>query len=423
MTLANCAGRFGAATAVALALVACGGGSDEGIHDHEHTNIETGGRLVLIEKDSPAARVYELDTRNVLQTFTLANPPSAIYASPGKRYAMALQRTEGVTQVIDGGIWQEDHGDHLHDYRQAPQLSAFTIMGPRPTHYETHDALSLVFLDGSAEAGQNAGVRIFSDTSLGKGALEASLDLPIAMHGTAEPRGNYLLTTHRPPETTGTLPTQVDLYRRDGAGYAFVQRFEEPCPGLHGSFSNHDHSVFGCIDGVLVVTQQGETFTARKIANLPDIPADVRIGTIAGHHERPTMVGIASPGHLFEIDPAAGTMKRIAWAEGRTRRAHTFDREGANFLVVDDLGVTHVLDATQGFALRSSIATVSTMPAVAPFPAIAASGAQDKAFVTDPVGRAIAVVDLATLQVSEQLALDFSPSGLTWLGYSNQHAH
>jgi hypothetical protein len=171
------------------------------------------------------------------------------------------------------------------------------------------------------------------------------------------------------------------------------------------------------------VTQEGEVFSAKKIANLADMPSSVRIGTIAGHHGRVNFVGIASPGHLFEIDPVAGTMKRIAWADGRARRAHAFDADGANFLVLDDLGVTHVLDAANGFAIRSAIPTVSAMPAAAPFPAIVASSAAEKAYVTDPVGKSIVVMSIESLQVSERLSLDFSPTGIAWLGIAHHDEH
>lgn len=416
----NRTARGALVAAVVLTLSACGGSGGE--DEHEHTHLDTAGRLALLRDASPTVAIYDLDSKAVAKTFDMANAPSGIYSSPDRRYALALQREQNLVQIIDGGIWQEDHVDHLHDYKQEPQQLGFTISGSMPTHYETHDSLTAIFMDGLGSAGQKAGVRVISEASLGKGALEASLDLPIDMHGTAEPRGDYLLTTYRAAGTADTLPSQVELYRRNGATYDFVTRFTEACPALHGSYSNDSHTVFGCGDGVLVVTQQGEAFSAKKIANPPGLPAGVRIGTIAGHHERENFVGIASPGHLFEIDPAAGTMTSITWADGRTRRAHTFDAEGENFLVLDDLGVAHVMDAARSFAIRSAIPTVSSMPAAAPFPAMAASGADDKVYVTDPAARSIAVVDLERLQIAERLPLDFSPTGITWLGIGH-HAH
>lgn len=417
--------RLALTLAAAAALSACGGdgGGDDvaQVPPDVETHIDTAGRLALISADSASVRVYDLDSRSLARTFPLPNVPSAIHASPDRRYALAFQRTQDLVSFVDGGIWQEDHVDHLHDYMADPKLLPFALAGARPTHYEVHDDLAAVFMDG-LDPTANAEAVLLSDAGIGAGKVDARLPLPIAMHGTAEPRGDHLLTTHRSADAPGTLPNQVELHQRDGAGYRFVQRFAERCPDLHGSFSNEDHSVFGCSDGVLVVTQAGNTFTAKKIANPAGLPAGARIGTLTGHHAWGGFVGIASPGHLFAIDPVAGSIAAIDWASGRTRRAHAFDSEGRNFLVLDDLGSLYVLDPNAAFASRATLTAVPAMPSAAPFPAIAVSASKDRAYVSDPLGKAIAVVNLETPAISERLSLDFSPAGVAWLGIAG-HAH
>ena len=404
---------LGAATT--LALAACGGGSDDAAVPDRETVIDTAGRLAITAEASTAVRIFDLDTRTVAGSFALPDVPSALYASPDRRYALAVQRTQDMVHVVDGGVWQEDHGDHLHDYLQAPALLNFTVSGVRPTHYESHEGLAAFFMDG-VDGVTPAEAVLLTDAGLGAGKVDAKLPLPQAMHGTAEPRGDFMLTTFRPVGAASTSPNQVELHRRAGAGYTFVERFAPACPGLHGSFSNAGHTAFGCTDGVLVVSQNGSTFTARKIANPADMGAGVRIGTVTGHHDLAQLVGIASPGHLFAIDPVAGSISRITWADGRTRRAHAFDAEGKNLLVLDDLGVTHVLDAANQWAVRASVPTIDTMPAAAPFPSIAVSGRSPVAFVSDPLGRRLVELDLTTPKVAERRALDFSPTGLVWLG-------
>ncbi|MGD9942176.1 MAG: hypothetical protein AB7S98_02975, partial [Burkholderiaceae bacterium] len=299
-------GRTIAAAFLTSLLAACGSSGDDisqqdqDHDDHDHPHIETAGRLAIIEDQSRSVRIYDLDDKSVAQTFLMTNPPSAIAASPGKRYALVIQRTQDLVELIDGGIWQEDHGDHLHDYKEAPKRLDFSIDGVRPTHYETHDGIGAIFMDGLDTTGQKAAVVTLTDAGIGAARHEAAMELPLPMHGTAEPRGDYLLTTYRDPESAGTLPQQVELYRRDGASYRFVKRFDELCPSLHGSYSNRNHSAFGCADGVLVVTQAGDEFTATKIDNPPGLDAAVRIGTVAGHDHLDSFVGIASPGLLFE---------------------------------------------------------------------------------------------------------------------------
>ena len=401
-------------------LAACGGGGG-GEPPHEHTHIESAGRLALIEAASTAVRIYDLDDKAVAAELTVSNPPSAVHASPGGRYAVVMQRLEDQVQFVDGGLWQEDHGDHMHDYKEAPVLTGFVLAGSRPTHYETHEGLAAVFNDGID--GTSASVAVLSDAGIGSGSQLASLALSTHMHGTAEPRGEYLLTTHRDPMTASTLPDVVALYQREGSEYRLVEAFAETCPSLHGSFSNEDHTAFGCSDGVLVITQSGDSFSARKLPNPAEMPAEARIGTVIGHDHVQSFVGIAS-GLLFEIDPVAGTISPIALPADRESAARAFDAHGENLLVLDDLGNLHLLDAGNGWALRGTLPVVATMPTAAPFPAIAASRAEETAFVSDPVARDIAVIDLGTATLAERLTLDFSPAGMVWLGIeAHEHAH
>jgi len=416
--------RFSSVFAVALlALVGC---NDKDtlppIDDHDHDHVETAGRLVVGQASPATAHVIDLDDGRTLRSLTLDFAASAIYASPDHRYAVLLQRTSDQVQFVDGGLWQEDHGDHLHDYAEDPLLLALKLQGARPTHYEVHDTLAALFHDGNAATAQNAGVAVLSDASLGSAATEATLDLPIAMHGTAEPRGDFLLTTHREAGTESTLPSAVDLYRRNVAGYDFVERIAEPCPGLHGSYSNDDYTLFGCTDGVLVVEQNGETFTASKIANVAGMAAGARIGTVVGHHDLEGFGGFAG-NDLYAIDPSAGSMRRIDWAAGAavTKIAHAMDAEGERFLILDSAGTLRVLDPANGWANLGSLPVISSFNE-GQAPVITLSHAEDLAFVTDPADRSIAVIDLETLSERERLRFDFAPSAVTWLGIAEEHA-
>jgi hypothetical protein len=413
-----------AALSATLLLAACGGGSNSDDHDDDY-HIDTLGRLVIAD-GSPTVRVLDLDSGTVVQNFTLDHAPSALYASPGQRYALAVQRTQDQVQFIDGGIYQEDHGDHLHDYKRNPSLLNWRLGGVRPTHYEVHGHLGALFMDGLDASNLPAEAVVLTDASLAAGQALARLTLPRAMHGTAEPRGNFLLTTYREAGSETTLPSQVELYQRsDDSGYSFVQRFETPCPRLHGSYSIASHSAFGCSDGVLVVTQDGSNFSARKLPNPVDLDPGVRIGTIIGHPERANFIGIASPGHFFDIDPVAGTLTRINWAQGRTRRAHAMDAKGRHLLILDDQGTLHVLDGNAGWAVRATLPAITSMPTAAPFPTIAVNRAAHRAYLSDPNGSRIVVVDLETASLAAPIALNFNPTLLTWVGIErhDDHAH
>lgn len=412
-----------AVAALALLLSAC---NDQDAlrtgDDHGHGEIETSGRLVYGKADGINSRVYVYDLHDeaVAGEFPLAHAPSAIYASPEKRYAVVLQRNDDKTSFIDGGVWQEDHGDHLHDYVENPLKLALEITGPRPTHYESHEELAALFLDGRSPD-EAAGVRVLSDESLGAGVLEAGLALPRFMHGTAEPRGDYLLTTFRADGASGTLPSAVELYQRSGDGYVRVDSFgQAACVNLHGSYSNHDHTAFGCSGGVLVVTQDGTAFSTRFITNPASMITGTNIGTVAGHHDLAAFAGFAGS-DLFVIDPDAGSMTKVDWMAGSgvTKAAHAMDAHAERFLILDSIGRLHVLDPAQGWQTRASAQVLTSVSGTT---TMVVSHAEDVAFITDNDRQSIVVVELESLS-TRQIPLGFVPAGLAWVGVGAGHAH
>jgi hypothetical protein len=412
--------RFALGLAAALALAACGGGGgDDDDHAHENHGIDTAGRLAIAESGSPTLRLHDLDSASVVASFNLANSPSAVYASPGGRYALALQRTQDTTQIVDGGIWQEDHGDHDHDYKQEPRLLTLRLDGPQPTHYDDRAGQAALFMDGRAASAQNASALLLTDAGIGAGQVAATLALTAPMHGFAEPNGEHLVTSAL--VAGATAPTQVEIYRRQGSAYSFVQRLDAQCPGMHGSYTQGQTTIAGCSDGALLVRPAaGGNFAATRVT------APSGISTIAGHPALARFVGIGNSGtpsttRFYDIDPATHAATAIAiagWGEGRLRRAHGFDRAGRTLFVVDDLGTLYALQHEAGaWTTRATVpGAVPSMPTAAPFPAFAANGARDEVYLSDPNGRQLLVLDTAQLQVKQRVALGFAPSYLTWLG-------
>lgn len=409
----------GMALAITLALTACGGGSDDDADDRDHAGIDTAGRLAIAEAASPGLRIHDLDSGRTETRFTLANTPSALYASPGGRYALAFQRPQDTVQIVDGGIWQEDHGDHKHDYKESPKQLALRLDGPQPTHYDDRAGQAAVFMDGRAAAAQNASALLFTDASIANGNVLATLPLAAAMHGFAEPNGEHLIVSAL--VAGATSPTQIEVYRRQGSAYSVVQRLDALCPGMHGSYTQGTTTVAGCSDGALLVAPNAAGGWSGTRVSTPS-----GIGTIAGHPKLARFVGIGNSGtpsttRFYDIDPATRTATPIAitgWAEGRLRRAHGFDRQGQSLFVLDDLGTLYVLQpGATGWTTRTTIAAaVPSMPTAAPFPALAANGARDEVYLSDPTGQQVLVVDTAQPAIKQRVALGFTPSYLAWLG-------
>lgn len=65
----------------AAMLTACGGSSSSG-DEHEHTDIDTAGRLALFDTDASQLKVLDLDNSEVLASMAVDGEAPSLYASP-----------------------------------------------------------------------------------------------------------------------------------------------------------------------------------------------------------------------------------------------------------------------------------------------------------------------------------------------------
>lgn len=399
-------------------------------HDHDHDDVSAAGRLVISAKDSNLLSVYELSDGSLLDSFAVADVPSALAASPAHRYALAIQRTTDRVEFIDGGLYQEDHVDHLHPYQQDPELVSFVLSDSRPTHITTNNSQLAVFFDGDAASSTPSAVAVITEADIttdsnGYPVLNYSLN----MHGAAQPRGDYLLSTVRDANSATTLPDKVALYEQHGDHYHEEQVFDELCPGLHGSAQNEHFISFGCTDGVLLIEQEGTTFTASKLANTADITGTMRIGTLVGDMHAEHFVGFAGTS-AFAIHAHDGEMDLIDWqaTEGATLTGYGFADHGSKFVLLDSLGYLTILhyhghehegtdEAAFEFVAKVQLTTadVATMPEGSRFE-LAISASDDKVYVINPIDQTLLSVDTADAEIIATKQLNFVPHKLVWLG-------
>jgi hypothetical protein len=418
---------------------------DDDDHDHDDGfTIESLGRLAVLAGDSNEASFFDLDENALLDTFTLNNDSNTLSSSPDFRYAIIANRTQDYLGFIDSGLWREDHGAHLHDYEQSPVFSSYELTsGSRPTHLITHDGQLAVFYDGDSETGTAASVAVLTDNDI----TNATASLPgiaydINMHGVAEPRGEHLLSTIRRDDSESTsvakvLPDQVGVYHFHDGEYELEQTLDLTCPDLHGAAQNHDTVVFGCGDGVLLAHQQGDDYEAEKVANIAAV-GDLRIGTLYGHENSDTFIGIAA-GHgggssvLLSINPATAEMEELEWqlADGASAVSYSFSANGEHFLVLDSLGFLNVLsahdeDGEMHWELEGQVditqEDVATMPEGMSFSMTVAQNGQF-AYVADPIAQHIVQVHLEDLEIESEVELTIAPSAITWLGIAEQDDH
>lgn len=417
---------------------------DEHESDDEHDDgytISSFGRLAVLAGDSNEASFFDLDDNALLDTFVLNDDSNTLSASPDFRYAVIANRTQDYLGFIDGGMWREDHGAHLHDYEQSPVFSSYELTsGSRPTHLITHDGQLAIFYDGDADSGASASVEVLTDNDITNAtATLTGINYDINMHGVAEPRGEHLLSTIRRDDASSTsnakvLPDQVGVYHLHDGNYELEQTLEVTCPDLHGAAQNHDYVVFGCGDGVLIAHQQGDAYEAEKIANIVAV-GDLRIGSIYGHEDSESFIGIAS-GHgggeavIVTIKPATAEMEEVEWqlADGASAVSYSFSAHGEHFLILDSLGFLNVFsahdhDGEMHWELAGQVditqADVTTMPEGMSFSMTVAQNGQF-AYIADPIAQHILQVHLEDLEVEGELELTFPPASITWLGIAEE---
>ena len=238
------------------------GGGEDDAHDHEE-HSDHPGRLAILSRDGAGDQLYayDLEAQALLPgSLALNNAPSALATSPGKRFVLAMQRNANQVQIIDGGLYR--HDDHVDEV--APSLVG-TLTGPRPNHYRAHGEQAALFYDGDAGSALMAQVQVLTDHSLESASMEAEHTLASAHHGVAEPRGEILLATQRTADSGP--PKKVEILHLHGDHYHGEGTISPDCPDLHGAGSNEQYSVFGCSNGILIVHQDGDTFTAQHVDN------------------------------------------------------------------------------------------------------------------------------------------------------------
>ncbi|ALS98182.1 hypothetical protein [Lacimicrobium alkaliphilum] len=399
--------------------------------DHDHGDAEgNAGRLVVSAKDANQVSVFDLNDNDLLADFTTINPVSALHATSGSRYAMLVQRNQDLVEFIDGGLWQEEHGDHFDTFEQDPAMAEFSLNDSRPTHITHGEGQTAVFFDGNADAGIPAAVAVFGEHTVEENGEFSLLHYNVNMHGAAQARGEYLISTVRDADSDSSLPDKIALFHQHDDHFDMEQVFDVSCPGLHGSAQNHDFISFACTDGVVVIEQDGNNFAASKIANTGDFAEGMRVGSLIGHHDNGTFIGIAGTA-LFSIDPEHGEITSIDWQNEDSARpvGYGFVEHGEGFVVLDDSGHLTILEhhdhehegeeeeeSSWEFGAKVHVSEeAEEMPEGSSF-SMTISHAQDVVYISDPIAGHVVNVDLDSAEISGELELDFTPDKLLWLG-------
>lgn len=413
-----------ACAAVSVLLSGCdGSSSSSGDTGHLDSDVETEGRLVVFDQDSSAIKVLDLDTEEVLSMHPLSGDAPSLYASPDKRYAVIIQRSDDVVSFLDSGLYTEDHGDHLHDYAEDPALLSFSLNGSQPTHYMPHEDHAAIFFDG--QEGVTSSVMLLSDASIGAGDIVGELSLSNNMHGAAKLIDEQFFTTYRDPSITDTtLPAAVDRYSFSDGALTFEHRYSEPCPRLHGSAATDSFITFGCSDGVLTIDLTQTDYPATKLNNPESLLEGGRIGSLYAHPDVDDFVGVAGD-QFFVINMSnpSDPYQELSLPDGVSRIAQGFSTHAEIFYILGDDGNLYLFNVGADWSASDPVKIMDALTDDDVTPAITVSQVEDVLFILHSSGQQVLEVESQTGEILRTINLDFTASRLAWLGLSEGDAH
>lgn len=430
--------------ALCLPLAACLGSQGKsnkhnshqgGKHEHHDHGHKHGGRLAIVDKTNTKLHIIDLKNNSSVGELRLLNLPLLLHASADHRYAIATNHLQHSTQIFDGGLYKWLHDDHYHYEAEAPKRIK-DIEGTKPIHFRSHEQRSALFFDGD-KGRVNAKVVSFSDAEItpdkNNQTHERVLNLNNAMHGTAEPVGDYLLATQNPSEQK--LPSKVELfhYKTASSSYVSEKTFATACPRLHGSFSTEKASMFGCSDGVLLISRdKNGKFIDQKIANPAGLardivdskgnPAKARVGSFKGNAHNNLVAAWAS-GWLYAFDVQNKKLTKVDWTGGDATakyKTNYMDATGSVLLVLDTAGNVHLLDAKHNFKHLAKIKVLATVPPRISFSSNPLNG---DVYLVNAAKKQIEVINIKHQELEKPIALDYVPSAAVWLGYTEDEEH
>lgn len=363
----------------------------------------TRGRLVTSSATLAEAYVVDLDTLAV-STVPVAGPGAAVQGSGGTSpFVWIANYPTGPVEILDVGSYITPHTDHFHLDKTDPALHPFSIEGPQPTHVVEHDGLVAAYFDGLGEA------HMFSEAQLSTGG---DVDVEVLAtnmphHGVALSWHEHLLITEGEvadppdPQWGETIPVGVAVYDLEDPSAAIHQT--PACTKLHGETAQPDYVAYGCDEGVLVVTHDGDVFSSEVL----DYPAGAigRAYGLKSHASSSLVVGDLGPA-LVSIDPISGTV--TSHSLPAAQKSFVFE-DGDHLLVL----------GADGSLYRVALADFSVEGE--PLPLVDAFGdldagmvlvAADRLYLMDSRDTAVLAVDLDAWELlSLSIELPSAPNG------------
>ena len=247
----------------------------EEAHDHEeegHDDETTEGtRLLVSHADGFIVMISAFEE---IERYNVGSASLALGSDMRHVFVKDSANNDSYT-LLDIGVWNEDHADHLHPYAEAPVLATYEMKANKAAHVVSHNNQTAVFHDGSGL------VEVFDAKSL---STEGA-PIPVytyqgkAHHGVAIPLSDGTLAVSYQTEEGANLPGGVKIVDSHGHDVATIT---DACNGLHGTVYSGSGATeklaFGCNGNVIAYNVAAKETTSIALPN-----TEARVSTIKQH--------------------------------------------------------------------------------------------------------------------------------------------
>lgn len=258
-------------------------------------------RLFISDQTDSKVTVVDPAEAKILGEFATTGYVTHLVPSDTGETLFAVQMDHDVVNVIASGISLSGHGDHSDIEVGEPSLLSVKLEGARPVHVIPHDHEMLQFFDREGEA------RIYDEDALIEGKSDyKAVKTAAPHHGVVVPMGNYYLASepNLDVETKeGDLPPRLGVKAIDKNGETVGE--VATCTGLHGEAHSAGLVAFGCEEGVIIASVDGDNVPEFKMLKYTDEMPEGKVGTLAGGKAMQFFLGNYGDDKLVIIDPSS----------------------------------------------------------------------------------------------------------------------
>ncbi len=391
-------------------------------HEDEH-GAELAGRLLIGDGETGALSVIDLETGHVHQDeFDLGSRAGRIYPTRSGRFAIAVSSDANAVNIVDGGMYLEEHGDHFDLIERDVSLLGINLTGDRPVHMYVGGEWATVYYDGSGD------FALINEHELEEEG--ASYD-PIVLnagpqHGAVIPLEDDLFAVslqhpdyaQNPEEYR--LPIGAEIWDLQGNSLHRA----EGCPDLHGDAGNGHMAVFGCTGGVLMVEAHDGHYEDAFIPAPAGSPDDFRLTSVWGYYGLDHFFALGSAVGLYVVEPEEGAMEQLIPASEDLRPIQVaLSHDGELLIVIMSDGEVRLYEAHDLDLLASSSDVLGDEidPSFWARPHVAT--APGRIFITDSAAGEVIALDAHDLEEAGHWEVAGKPTKIAFVGILGEGDH